>query len=64
MYQLLYTPNAPFDMSDWEKKKITKVFAGMNCVIAITETGETLQKIRDIKRLYIPKRLCRNNCED
>ena len=47
MYKLLYTPNVPFDMSDWEKKKITKVFAGMNCVMAITETGETLQKIRD-----------------
>lgn len=47
MYKLLYTQNIPFDMSDWENKQIKKVFAGENCIMAITETGETLQKIKN-----------------
>lgn len=47
MYKLVYTENLPFDVSDWEKKTIKKVFAGENCIMAITETGETLQKIKN-----------------
>lgn len=45
MYKLLYTDNVGFDMSDWEKMQICKVFAGTNCIMAITDTGEVLQKI-------------------
>ena len=33
-------------MSDWETKPIAKVFAGHNCIMAVTQTGETLQKIQ------------------
>ena len=47
MYKLLYTPNIPFDMHDWENKQIKRIFAGENCIMAITEGGETLQKITD-----------------
>ena len=45
MSRLLYTNNVPFDMSDWNEKKIKGIFAGKNCIMAITENGETLQKI-------------------
>ena len=44
MYKLLYTDNVGFDMSDWEKMQICKVYAGTDCIMAITDTGEVLQK--------------------
>ena len=47
MSKLLYTDNIPFDMSDWDGRQIKSVFAGKNCIMAITETGETLQKIKN-----------------
>lgn len=46
-YKLLFTENTPFDTSDWEHKNIKQVFAGLNCIMAVTESGETLQKIID-----------------
>jgi len=45
MSRLLYTSNIPFDMNDWNEKQIKDIFAGKNCIMAITESGETLQKI-------------------
>ena len=45
MSRLLYTNNIPFDMNDWNEKQIKDIFAGKNCIMAITESGETLQKI-------------------
>lgn len=45
MPKLIYTSNIPFDMSDWDKKCIKEVFAGTGCIMAITEDGETMQKI-------------------
>ncbi len=45
MNRLLYTNNIPFDMRDWNTKQIKDVYAGKNCIMAITEDGETLQKI-------------------
>ena len=47
MHKLLFTPNTPFDMTDWECRQITKVFAGVNCVMALDENGQTLQKIKN-----------------
>lgn len=41
---LLYTSNTPFSMDDWCGKQIKNVFAGTNCIMAVTERGETLQK--------------------
>lgn len=45
MYKLLYTDNVEFDLKDWENLGIKRVFAGENCVMAITENGKVLQKI-------------------
>ncbi len=42
--KLLYTPDIGYDMSDWEKEPIEKVFAGTNCIVAVTSDGRTLQK--------------------
>ena len=47
MHKLLFTPNTPFDMTDWECRQITEVFAGVNCVMALDENGQTLQKIKN-----------------
>ncbi len=47
MYKLLYTSNVPFDMSDWNDKQIKRVFAGLNCIMAVTEDGKTLQKMQN-----------------
>lgn len=44
MKKLLYTDNIGFDMTDWEKIKIRKVFAGTDCIMAITDAGDVLQK--------------------
>lgn len=53
MSRLLYTNNVPFDMSDWNEKQIKDIFAGKNCIMAITENRETLQKISN------PEYMCR-----
>lgn len=47
MNKLLYTSDIPFDMSDWEKLPIKSVYAGTGCVMAITDDGVVLQKIKD-----------------
>lgn len=44
MKELLYTKNIGFDLSDWKRKCIRKVYAGTNCIMAITDEGEVLQK--------------------
>ena len=44
MKRLIYTPNIGYDMSDWKKEPIEKVFAGTDCIMAITSDGRTLQK--------------------
>lgn len=47
MYKLLYTDNVEFDLMDWEDLEIRRVFAGKDCVMAITQSGKVLQKIRN-----------------
>lgn len=42
--KLLYTDNIGFDMKDWEKESISKVFAGNGCIMALTDKGKVLQK--------------------
>lgn len=44
MYKLIYTPNIGFNLTDWEQMQIREVVAGTNCIMAITDTGEVLQK--------------------
>lgn len=44
MYKLLYTENIGFNMSDWENMQIREVFAGTDCIMAITDDGQVLQK--------------------
>ena len=44
MTKLLFTDNVGFRMSDWSTQRLQKVFAGYNCVMAITEDGRVLQK--------------------
>ena len=36
-------------MSDWENESIRKVYAGTNCIMAITDDGRVLQKVTDEK---------------
>lgn len=45
MKKLIYTDNIGFDMSDWINQPIRKVFAGTDCIMAVTEDGRTMQKI-------------------
>ncbi len=42
--KLLYTANIGCDMRDWERETITKVFAGTDCILALTDDGRVLQK--------------------
>lgn len=44
MYKLLYTDNIQFEMSDWAEIQIREVFAGTDCIMAITDKGKVLQK--------------------
>ena len=44
MRKLLYTSNIPYDMRDWKHEPIVKVFAGTNCLMALTSDGRTLLK--------------------
>lgn len=47
MGKLIYTANIPFDMKDWNRESIREVFAGTDCVMAITDDGRVLQKTTD-----------------
>lgn len=42
---LIYTDNIGFNMRDWKLRRIKEVYAGLDCVMAITEKGEILQKL-------------------
>lgn len=44
MGKLLYTDNIGFLMDDWKRESIKKVYAGTDCIMAITEDGRVLQK--------------------
>ncbi len=45
-HKLLYTPGIGYDMSDWDNEPIEKVFAGTDCILAITTDGRVLQKTK------------------
>ena len=47
MKKLLYTKNIEFKMRDWKREPIVKVYAGTNCIMAVTSDGRTLQKTTD-----------------
>jgi len=47
MNQIICTKNAPFSFFDWQLKNISRVFAGCECVMALTADGEVLQKVTD-----------------
>lgn len=42
--KLHFTQDIPFDLHDWNREPIVSVFAGTNCIMAITSDGRTLQK--------------------
>ena len=42
--RLLFTDNIGYDMKDWTREPIIKVFAGTDCVLALTSDGRLLQK--------------------
>lgn len=45
MEKLVYTSGSGYMMSDWVHKPIEKVYAGRDCVMAKTVTGEIIQKV-------------------
>lgn len=45
MSKILYSRNCPFSFRNWSFKKINKIFAGHDCVMAITASGKVLQKV-------------------
>lgn len=47
MGKVIYTDNIGFDMSDWKNENIRKVYAGANCIMALTADGRVLQKVTD-----------------
>lgn len=49
MKKLYYTKNLEFKMRDWKREPIVKVYAGTNCIMAVTSDGRTLQKTTDAK---------------
>ena len=44
VYSGIYSDDFAFNMRDWEKESLKEVFAGTNCIMAITEDGRVLQK--------------------
>ncbi len=46
-HKLLYTKNIGFNMRDWKKESIVKVFGGNDCILAVTSDGRTLQKTKE-----------------
>ena len=55
MKKLLYTDNIGYSMDDWKTESIKKVFAGENCIMALTEDGRLLCK--DISDMNFSKTL-------
>lgn len=47
MFEKIYTKDCPFDLSDWPARKILRLFAGKDCVMALTDDGRVLQKTTD-----------------
>lgn len=49
MAKLLFTDNIGFQMADWKLKQhqIREVYAGMDCIMVLTDDGRVLQKIDD-----------------
>ena len=47
MGKLIYSQNIGFPMQDWAYESVRKVYAGTNCIMAITDDGRVLQKVRD-----------------
>ena len=47
MFEKIHTQDCPFDLSDWPARKISWLFAGNSCVMALTNDGEVLQKTLD-----------------
>jgi len=45
--KLLKTSGCPFSFDDWAGERIIKVFAGLECVMALTADGVVLQKVLD-----------------
>ncbi len=48
MGRIVYTENVGFDLSDWESKRLIRVAAGSNCIMALTAEGKVLTKSREI----------------
>ncbi len=47
MKKLVHTGNIGFDLCDWETESIHSVYAGADCIMAITDDGRVLQKVTD-----------------
>lgn len=47
MFEKIRTKDCPFDLSDWPTRKILRLFAGKDCVMALTNDGQVLQKTTD-----------------
>lgn len=45
MSKLIRTKSCPFSLLSWRFHKITKVYAGSECIMALTENGHVLQKV-------------------
>lgn len=44
---LICTKNTPFSFLDWQFRHLTGVYAGCECVMALTAEGEVLQKVTE-----------------
>jgi hypothetical protein len=47
MFKKIHTVDCPFDLADWPARKISWLFAGKDCVMALTNDGDVLQKTLD-----------------
>lgn len=47
MQKLLYSKNIDFSLRDWKCESLRKVFAGTDCIMALTTDGRVLQKVKD-----------------
>ena len=47
MFEMIHTKDCPFSFLDWPARKISRLFAGNSCVMALTEDGKVLQKTLD-----------------
>lgn len=47
MGKLIVSDNIPFSLADWKREEITRIWAGCECIMALTADGRVLQKITD-----------------